>query len=160
VGDDMENVYIGDSGAAGVPGVISLMIILAPDQPQPAPMPVPPTRVVDRFDRRLVQLVDQPDGQPVPIWPVVHEIVEGERPVSRAQRRQLVARLLCRLRGLLRAGSVERVDKGRVRLRQLVNPTPSPAPKPVQNAPSVPFPTVVPTPTFRGGGPYRRVFDA
>jgi len=136
------------------------VIVLAFDQPKPAPIPVPPTPVVDRLDGKLVELIDQPDGEPILIWPVVHEIVEAEHPADRTRRRLLVARLLCRLRGLLRAGKVERVDKAHVRLRQPVKPPTKPAPKPVQNTPSVPFPTVVPTPTFRGGGQYCRVFDA
>ncbi len=123
-------------------------------------MPVPPTRVVDRFDRKFLELVDQPDSQPVPIWPTIHTLVEAERPVDRTQRRRLVARLLCRLRGLLRAGSVERVDKGRVRLRQPVKPPVTPAAKPVKNWPPAVTPTVADLATFYPGGPCRRVYTA
>ena len=140
-------------------------IIIGPEAPQPPPKPTTtiPTLgyiTADPLDGKIVELVDHPDGQSVPIWTVVHKIVEGERPVDRTQRRRLVARLLCRLRGLLRAGSVERVGKGHVRLRQPVKQTPIPAPKPVQNVPSVPYPTVMDTTTFQGGGPCRRVFNA
>lgn len=92
------------------------MVILAPEQPKPAPAPIKPVAVVDHFDRKLIEVIGQPDDQPVPLWPVIHGIIEGERPVDRTRRRQLCSRLLCRLRGLIRAGKIVRESKSHVRL--------------------------------------------
>lgn len=137
------------------------MIILAPKQPAPAPAPIKPVAVVDRFDRKLIEAVGQQDDQPVPLWPVIHEIVEGERPADRARRRQLCSRLLCRLRGLIRAGKIVRESKGHVRLAAPAPapaPTPLPTPKPVKNLPPALPATVSEWVTFHGGGPHKVVF--
>lgn len=57
------------------------MIILAPEQTKPAPTPAPikPTILVDHFDRKLIEAIDQTNDQPVPLWSTIHVIVAGER---------------------------------------------------------------------------------
>ena len=139
------------------------MIILAPEQPKPAPTPAPikPVAVVDDFDRKLIEAVGQQDDQPVPLWPVIHEIIEGERPVNRTERRLRIGRVLCRARALLRRGVLVREDKAHVRLARPVKPpvsAPLPPQMPVKNWPPAPHPTGVYTTNFQGGGPTRRVF--
>lgn len=134
------------------------MVIIAPLQPNPAPETIRPAVVVDRFDRKLLAAVEGHGDQPAPVWPLVHQIVADENPPSRTHRRMLVARLLCRVRVLLRAGSIERVDKARVRLRQPVKPPPKPTVKPVKNWPPAVTRSVAYTTNFQGGGPSRRVF--
>jgi hypothetical protein len=73
----------------------------------------------------------------------------------------LVARLLCRVRGLLRAGRIERDGKGHLRPRKPGKP-PAPAPatpqKPLRNLPPALDQTVGDWASFYPGGPSRRVF--
>jgi hypothetical protein len=137
------------------------LIILAPQAPKPAPEPIRPSIVVDRFDRKLVAAIEAHGDQPAPVWTLVHQIVADENPPSRTHRRMLVARLLCRLRGLLRAGRIEREGKAHVRLRKPGKPpTPAPTtpPKPLRNLPPAPDPTVGDWPAFQSGGPRTRTF--
>ncbi len=137
------------------------MVILAPLQPKPAPEPIRPAVVVDRFDRKLLAAVEDHGDQPAPVWPVIHQIVADENPPSRAHRRQLVARLLCRLRGLLRAGRIQRDGKTHVRLREPGKPPPTPAPAPatpLKNWPPAPDPSVGDWGGFQTGGPRTRTF--
>jgi len=134
------------------------MIILAPLPPTPKPTPVVPVVVGDRFDRKLLAAVEGHGDESAPVWGIVHQIVADEHPPSRAHRRQLVARLLCRVRGLLRAGRIVRDGQTHVRLREPEKPS-APAPsKPVKNLPPAPYPTVGDLGTFYPGGPSRRVF--
>lgn len=146
-----------------VPGVVTKdnMIILAPESPKPAPAPIKPISAMDYFDRKLIEAVSQPDNQPVPLWPTIHKLVEAEGPADRARRRQLCSRLLCRLRGLIRARKIVRESKSHVRLATpspAPSPTPLPTPKPVKNWPPAPDPTVGDWASFYPGGPSRRVF--
>src|SRR5436305_2473091 len=92
------------------------MIIFAPEQPKPAPISVITVPVVDSLDGKIMEAVGQLDGEPVALWPVIHEIIEAEHPADRTQRRRLCSRLLCRLRGLIRAGKIVRESKSHVRL--------------------------------------------
>ena len=137
------------------------MVILAPAQPKPAPAPVMPVPVMDRFDRKLIASVAAQDGQPVALWPIVHEIVQADGPAGRTERRLRIGRVLCRARALLRRGVLVREDKAHVRLAGPVKPpVPAPLPPqmPVKNWPPAPHPTGVYTTNFQGGGPTRRVF--
>jgi hypothetical protein len=137
------------------------LIILAPELPKPAPEPIRPAVVMDRFDRKLLAAVEGYGDQPAPVWTLVHQIVADENPPSRTHRRMLVARLLCRVRGLLRAGRIEREGKAHVRLREPGKPTPTPAPAPatpLKNLPPAPDPTVGDWASFYPGGPSRKVF--
>jgi len=129
--------------------------------PQPAPAPIKPVAVTDRFDQKLIAAIVLKGEQPAPVWSIVHQIVADEGPANRSNRRQLCSRLLCRLRGLLRVGAIERVNKARVRLREPVQPPPPtalPVPPPLKNLPPTPPATVTEWVTFRGGGQRKVVF--
>jgi hypothetical protein len=144
-------------------GVVKRVIIIPPESPKPAmaPAPIKPVTVVDRLDRKLVEAISQPDDQPVPLWPLIHSIIEGEHPPDRTRRRQLCSRLLCVLRHLLRTGKIVRESKGHIRLAappSAPSPTSSPTAKPVRNLPPSPFPSVGDLGTFSSGGPRRKVF--
>jgi hypothetical protein len=136
------------------------MILIAPEQPKPAPpsAPVMPVMVVDHFDHKLVESIGQPDNQPVPLWPVIHEIVKAEQPVDRTQRRRVVGRLLCRTRSLLRRGVLVREGKDCVRVNEPVKPPVIMSSKPVKNLPPSPYITVAEAFTFYSGGPSPKTF--
>jgi hypothetical protein len=137
------------------------LIILAPEMPKPEPEPIRPVVVVDRFDRKLLAAVEGHGDQPSSVWNLVNQIVHDENPPSRTHRRMLVARLLCRLRGLIHARRIERDGKAHVRLREPGKPpvpAPSAPPKPVKNWPPAPDPSVGDWGSFYPGGPRTQTF--
>lgn len=117
---------------------------------------------VDHFDLKLRDAVVKYGDQPVPLWEVIHQIVESEHPGSRPARRRLVGRLMCRVRGLLREGTLVRCGTDGVRLGESVKEEKPPvAPQKVaENLPPSMTPTVADWFTFQTGGPRRRVFKA
>jgi hypothetical protein len=139
------------------------IIIVGPDAPQPPPKEtstVPALRrsYEDPLDRKLVEVVGQPDNQPVSLWAVIHEIISGEHPADRTQRRRLVGRTLCRAQVLLRRGILVREDKAHVRLVDPVTPPLPPPSKPVKNLPPASYPTVADMGMGHPGGESRRVY--
>ena len=110
------------------PGPARARLSRPPQAPKAAAGPIRPVVVVDRFDRKLLAAIEGHGDQPAPVWTLVHQIVHDEHPPSRTHRRMLVARLLCRLRGLLRAGRIMRDGEGHLHLREPGKPTPTPAP--------------------------------
>ena len=142
------------------------IILVAPDAPPPSKpttaSPPSPITADHPLDRKLIELVSQQDGKAAPLWAVVHEVVEGQRPPGRPQRRQLIGHVLCRARALLHRGIIERVDKAHVRLAEPVKGPPQPPtlrPQPARNLPPA-FPTGAAWGVFSSGGPGKRAFKA
>lgn len=145
------------------------LIIIAPEAPQPPPKITPPLTprrsYEDPLDRKLVEAVNLPDNESVPIWSLVHGIVATERQAGRTERRRLVGRVLCRIRCLIRRQLIVRDGRGRVRLCEQSPVTPStsspssktPAP-PVRNLPPAAHATVAELGNFSSGGSRGRVF--
>jgi hypothetical protein len=76
------------------------IIIVAPEAPQTPPKPptvsVTPSRATaDPLDRKFIELVGQQAGEPVALWTTIQEIVQGEHPPGRSERRRLIGRVLC-----------------------------------------------------------------
>jgi hypothetical protein len=142
-----------------------ITFIVGPQMPKPETASVAYKAPVDRFDSKLIATIAQSGDRAAPLWSVVHQIVADEGPASRSHQRQLCSRLLCRLRGLIRAGKIVRESNSHVRLAAPpppVAPTPLPpslpTPKPVKNWPPAVTPCVTDLATFQPGGPRTRTF--
>lgn len=139
------------------------MIVIAPQQPPPAAPPAcasPRHLRVYREDDLLVRAANGYAEGAVPVWPLIHQVVDQQVPRTRSERRRLTAAALCRMRVLLRCEVLVRDGNGHVRLNEMLEREPAKPPREVKNLPPSVIVAVPGCAGYCGGGSSGKVFMA